>query len=190
MNNITNHNNTNRPSLENLKHTNTVIKRICNDGLSRTSEIQYNSSNFDWSGSFFRTYPKKTDKSLQTHKIGDRSWTCIMFLIHLSLISSEIIQITCPNLYLIYNFLFVQLLNVNYREIISCSSYYTKWMVSDLIVSTAFHDCMPDFCSCEYANKEFILIWIKIILYSDFTFNLFFLSENSPFYYLWHIRFS
>ena len=35
------------PSLENLKLTNTVIKRICNDGLSRTSEIQYNSSNFD-----------------------------------------------------------------------------------------------------------------------------------------------
>jgi hypothetical protein len=40
-------NNTNGPFLENLKLTNTVIKRICNDGLSRTSEIQYNSSNFD-----------------------------------------------------------------------------------------------------------------------------------------------
>ena len=31
-------------------------------------------------------------------------------------------------------------------------------MVSDLIALTAFYDCIPDFCSCEYANKEFILI--------------------------------
>jgi hypothetical protein len=97
----------------------------------------------------------------QTHQIGDHSWTCIMFLIHLSFISSEIIQMTCPNLYLIYNFLFVQFSNVNYWEIISCSSYYIKWMVSDFIASKAFHDCIPDFCSCEYANKEYILILIR-----------------------------
>ena len=25
---------------------------------------------------------KKTDKSLQTHQIGDHSWTCILFPIH------------------------------------------------------------------------------------------------------------
>jgi hypothetical protein len=67
--NITNHNNTNHPSLENLKLTNTVIKRICNDGLSRTSEIQYNSSKFDSSGSF-----TKEDRQIHPNTSNRRSF--------------------------------------------------------------------------------------------------------------------